>query len=484
MLIGFFSTPLLLRWLGDERLAVFKMIEESVAYLGLLELGLSMSLIPIFSKAVGTKDKDVIKSAFKLGAKLYIYTFPLIIVAAVILYFFLPTLYELGSIPKSELAWCYFFLTLTLFFLPSKTSEHYLSASQRKDIANLIYLVRFLTLTPLNLIFAYMGLGLWGQGFSFFVASFFVAALLLYYGRSGSGGLTEITKHQIQESHDLICSWKDRITSTVLNFSLQISIYTDNLIIGLFISPQKIIPFFLTMKIIMSVQTVLFAFSNSVWAGLADFYYKGEHDILKKKVVEVNKVITIAACILFLPVILFNQNFIELWVGAKYYGGDLLTYAGCLFVFLNCLNSFWGVLFLSLGHIQSQAFPSVIGAIINVVTSVIITYYYGIIGPIIGSICSLFFINPYYSIKFLKKELRISYFEQVISIILPSSILLITLPLSFYIKDKFQLQYTWFTLLPLMGVFALLQAFISLPIFLSKEEQVIWIRRIKGILKR
>ena len=66
------ATPLLLRWLGQERFGAYRMIYDSYGYLTLLDLGLGGALAPLLARAIGRGDRRGLRNVMAAGMRLYL----------------------------------------------------------------------------------------------------------------------------------------------------------------------------------------------------------------------------------------------------------------------------------------------------------------------------------------------------------------------------------------------------------------------------
>jgi hypothetical protein len=60
---GFVATPVILHWLGQERLGASRVATDWIGYLGLLELRLSGALLPVLTRSIGRCDAQNMRFA-------------------------------------------------------------------------------------------------------------------------------------------------------------------------------------------------------------------------------------------------------------------------------------------------------------------------------------------------------------------------------------------------------------------------------------
>ena len=72
LLTAFFTTPLLVGWLGDARLGAYRMIIGWYGYLTLLDFGLGGLLSPLLARALGKGDTHALRGTLATGTRAYL----------------------------------------------------------------------------------------------------------------------------------------------------------------------------------------------------------------------------------------------------------------------------------------------------------------------------------------------------------------------------------------------------------------------------
>ncbi len=70
-IVGLVATPLLLRWLGEERFGAFRAASDWTGHLTILELGFSGALLPIFARAAARGDRPMVRAVLGVGVRIY-----------------------------------------------------------------------------------------------------------------------------------------------------------------------------------------------------------------------------------------------------------------------------------------------------------------------------------------------------------------------------------------------------------------------------
>src|SRR5437867_3969758 len=86
------SMPLLLRWLGAERLGAYRAASDWGGYVALLELGVGGALLPILARTLGRGDVDATRAAVVAGFRAYLRVTAWMVAAALALVAVVPWL--------------------------------------------------------------------------------------------------------------------------------------------------------------------------------------------------------------------------------------------------------------------------------------------------------------------------------------------------------------------------------------------------------
>jgi len=392
LVIGIVSTPIFLRLLGDERVGAFRVATDWAAYLVLFELGLSGALRARFAKVV-SQSEEATAAAFAAGVVMYRRVTVWTIAAASGFAFMLPWVIPVEPSLRPELTVAWLLLAATSFGLLLGPIRPLLEGLQRGYIINNLLIVQSISITAVSLYFACNGFGIVSQALGTLVGSLLMA-----------GGLYGC----LRKTNPMLCCQLLRSDASVdemkqlskLNFptfasrmSGQVGVMSDNIIIGFILGPPAVVPFFLTQRIASVAQGLLQSFSGSSWAGLADLYHRQQMVLLQARVLELTRLITLVAVVVLAPILVFNRDFVTLWVGGERFGGEWLTLLAVINAFLLSIVSLWGLLLAGTEKIGLVAPVSVASAVVNVVVSVPATYAFGIIGPLLGTFVAMVLIQ-------------------------------------------------------------------------------------------
>ena len=134
-------------------------------------------------------------------------------------------------------------------------------------------------------------------------------------------------------------------------------------------------------------QTVLLAIGNAGWAALADLHARGERELFNRRLTEMTRLVAILGAVGFVPIVAFNRVFFDLWLKKTglAYGGDFVVAIAVLNAVVFAEHSLWGWCFAAAGKIRELLPLSVIATALNLVASILFTYRFGLVGPLLGT---------------------------------------------------------------------------------------------------
>ncbi|MEH1820669.1 MAG: lipopolysaccharide biosynthesis protein [Nostoc sp.] len=383
--VGLVSTPLLLSWLNDERYGAFRAASDWGNYLHLLELGISGSLLPLLAKAVSCGDRQQVRLTLATGISAYLRIMGIMGLLGVVLGCFITHLVPVKGVLVGELQKGYWLGLMSIFLLPLTPFRFLADASQRSYFANAFLGFQNLLITGVALLLARAGFGIPGQYLAIFWGNISFQLLMCWEGLRRYPDVFIAVgdrKSQFPIEKQL---WQLNWPTLVLNLSGQFSLFTDNIIISYTLGPASIVPFFITQRLAMLAQTQIQGIGNATWAALADLHAKGEREKFNARLTELTQLVTVMGLAFMVAIAAYNSYFIQLWVGQDRFSGIGITLLATSNGFLLGLLSLWGWCFSGTGNVAKVILPTTLSALINVVISIVCTYLFGMIGPLLGT---------------------------------------------------------------------------------------------------
>jgi O-antigen/teichoic acid export membrane protein len=478
--IGMICTPLLLKWLGDDRYGAFRAASDWGNYLNLLELGLSGSLMSLLAQAVGVGDRKQIYYTLITGIKAYLKITILFLIAGIGLGLFITKLVPVTGSLIDDLQTGYWIGLLGILMLPLSPFRLIADASQRSYFTNLFLGIQSVVITSTSLLLAWTKWGISGQYLALILGTIVFQVIMCW--------------DSIRRYPDLWSFWQDRIaqrpiekqlwqlnkSTFILKLSGQLSLFTDNIIISYVLSPAAVVPFFITQRLTTLVQSQIQGIGNSSWAALAELYAQGKQKQFNDRAIELTRLVAVMGCTLMIPIVGYNQYFIQLWVGADRFGGNILTIlAACNGILLGIL-SLWGWLFAGTGQQARLVRPNVITTIVNLTLSLVCTYVFGIIGPLLGTFIAFVTVGSWQLPLVMRSVFGMSLKELFGAATKPLAIGIPYAGCVWWIANN-HVPWGWLGLAFEMGLSILIYVVLAWLLVLNKLEQQTWQKRIMDL---
>jgi O-antigen/teichoic acid export membrane protein len=385
LLLGMATTPAVLRWMGRDAFGAYRILQEWVGYLGLLELGLFGSLLASLAPVVARQDARAQRDLIAAGARAYLYAAGAAIGVGLGLSAALRVLVPVAPSAFADLRYGYLILLASFLFLPLQVLRAKLDASQRTYLVSVAIVLQATVIAALSLMLAHAGFGVRGQAMALVAGAAVYATVIAAMADPADrrAFFSPLTVAPPGEARALLMRLQWPIL--ISNACGRICLMTDNIVTSLVCGTSAVTPFVLTQRLALIAQTQLQGLGVATWAALGSLHTTGKVEAFRARVLELSKITTILSVAAMAPIAAFNRDFVRLWVGIDNYGGDLLTLAGCANGLLLPVLSVWGWLFVATGKVKDTVPLMVAQAVVNLVLSVAFTYKLGIAGPALGT---------------------------------------------------------------------------------------------------
>ncbi|MFM9839138.1 MAG: oligosaccharide flippase family protein [Cyclobacteriaceae bacterium] len=408
MLLNLIFTPIILKNLGSEAYGLQTLVNVIIGFLMVADMGLDIPVTKFISEFKAKDDQDSINRLLNSTLQIYLL---LGIFGMMIIFSLSPWLVKnVFNIPESlHSEGLIVFLLAGVGFLGgvfAMWGKSVFNGLQRYDIANGISIVSNLLSTIIGIILIVAGFGV----VTFvFVRIFFSTASGLAYVYFSRGLLPSF---KIQWGIDSAI-WLLLKAQIAYGFVLRISgiLFSrlDQTLIGAWIGIVAVgvysIPYLITSSLIALIASAI----HFIFPMASALYSTSKTEELNSLFVKSSRFVAAVSSLLFVPLILFGDKFLILWVGQEVgvQGGDVLillalaTYSSCLCNIV--INSYVS----GIGKLNIYATWAILRSIMMAVGCLIFIRSYGIIGAGISMLitCLADYIYFGYVIKiFLRME--------------------------------------------------------------------------------
>lgn len=403
-LTGFLATPWLLRWLGSERFGVYKILLDWMGYLALLELAINGALIGILAPRVAKSDASQVRSLLAAGLRAYTWVMFATFIVGIGWVMVLPDMVSLLKVSSHELRLGGLVSLLVLFLIPLSIFRSLAETRQKHYLFNLLMIGQSILMTLLWLGAAWAGWGLPGQSFAFVVAQI-PAAFVLFWDAKKEYGSIRSTPPDPVVKRDLWALNKPTLTHTLTE---RIGFIGDNIIVGWILGPLFVVPFYLTQRLMTLAQMQIQSVSHSTWAALTELHSLGKTQLFRQRLFDITSTVSGLGLAILGPIAAYNEHLIHQWVGANNYAGGLVTITACINIWLSCIFYSWIRPIVGVGETGRWAPYAVVFTILKITLSVILTFKFGIAGPLFGTLLGFLLLESWALPRVLHQAFHVS----------------------------------------------------------------------------
>jgi len=392
ILVGFVTTPILLKLLAAERFGAARAAGEWIGHLMVADLGVGAAFGVLLVRARQTSLQDaagVTRFALRIMSFLTFAIVPMGLVLA----WFMPRLVKIDAALARELQICAAISVAGLALMPLSVFRAVLETGQRGYLVNAALLAQSLTITGLSLLLAWIGWGLIGLSVAALVGAVLFTAMNARWAVRHLGGIARTPRADVPMRKLWGLAWPLAAASA----GNRLNLMTDSIVVGYLVGPAPVAVMFLTQRVILLAAGQVTSLSNATWAALAELRNAGKQDIFQSRLAELARLIVGLGTVLGGTAAAYDAQFVRLWVGREMYGGDWLaafTVASAVVFGFLCLFS-W-VIDMQ-GDTRHRLPVSTIGSILNLVLSVTFVKAFGLPGVALGTLAAYLLTDAWYS---------------------------------------------------------------------------------------
>lgn len=385
MLVGFVSTPLLLKWLGAERFGAFRVLVGWYAYLPLLELGLGGSLLALLPAAVARDDRREVCDLMSAAMRVYAWIVPLAAVLLLACAYEVPRLAALPGLGPGELRAALLISVIAVLWMPANIFRSMAEARQYLYVVNLLLVFQSIFTTVLQLLAARGGWGLAGQSLASVVGQMPVMVTLGWMAVRDYPGILRARPRKETRRRVWALNWP----SFLVTLADRIGLLSDSIMVAWLLGPASVPAFFLTQRLSVMAQAQLQGVAGATWAGLVEIRHQGGAALFEARLLELTGLVSALGVSVLGPIFAYNHRFVQRWVGAHSYAGDAVSAFVCVNMWLWSVFALWTATVTGTGLIRRWLPYALTAAAVNTAASVAATIRFGLAGPLIGT-CTAF----------------------------------------------------------------------------------------------
>ncbi|MHB1196532.1 MAG: lipopolysaccharide biosynthesis protein [Lutibacter sp.] len=403
-IIAFFSRKIFLENLGDDFMGLSGTLGNMLGLINMAELGIASAVGVSLYKPIFENDKKSINELLSVFGFLWKRIGLIVLVIAVIFSLFFPYFFSKTQFPLILIYALYFgFLTSSLFSYFFNYQQILLASDQRNYVITLFFSSSVLVKTILQMV-----LVIYFQSFYGWIT------LEVLFSAIYSIILNKKIKHDYPWLHtntkigktllpQYSFLWKKTKEIFAHKFGYVLLNQTDQILIYAFTSLSTVAQYgnyFLVITKIGSLFDVLFTGFN---ATIGSIIQENDHQKIKKVFWEINSFRFLMAGCLVIVLYFSMEPLIGFWVGEKYIMDKITLILILVNLFFLQIISTVELFKYAYGLFQDVWAP-LVEAVINMFIAILLGYFYGIQGVLLGTAVSAFLIKIIWKPYFLYKH--------------------------------------------------------------------------------
>lgn len=378
-------------------------VTQFLGFISMLELGVGSVIQSSLYKPLAQNNIEKINKILTSGRKFFRKIAILFLIYTIILMIFYPIL----MIESFD-----YLFTLLLILIVSVSSfcQYYfgityqllLNADQKNYIQLTIQIITIILNTLLCVILIYAGFGIhWVKLATAIIYILRPICLSVYVKKHYQVNLnTYFDEEPIKQKWNGLAQ---HIASVVLN-------NTDILILTIFSSLENVSVYSVYYFVVYGVRQIVFSCTTGIQSLLGNMYAKDELELLKNSFCTFEWLIHTLVTLVFSCTAILIVPFVKIYTAGVTDVDYIVPFFALLLTLsqaVYCLRLPYNLLILAVGHYKQTQTSAIIEMLINLIVSIILVYFYGIVGVAIGTFIAMLYRTVYFS-KYISKKIFFS----------------------------------------------------------------------------
>lgn len=393
----FVATPLFLDFTSQSLFGFWIASLSFLAYLGLVEFGINISLTREVAAASAQNEEERISRAYNTAFYCLLIMGICIFVAGMCIAPKMPIWFSIAEEEEARqvIATFRWAILATSLALPLGIFRSVLNGLQHLMIGNFLGTIGAISCLAASVFFLYMGWGLQSLGIGLLIQTALGGSLSWVLVRSRVPylrlGLPRIYKGTLKRL------WVFGGYFQLGKIAYSLSIASDTVFIGVMLGAAAVTPYALTAKLpILFTAALASKLPLSLFPAMSQMFGGGEFQTLRRVVIGLTQYSTRIAVIGSLILFFGNQKFVTLWVGPEQFGGFWLNIVFVTWILFEvCLRGLGTVVNAS-GDLRTWAYAHIIEAAMSIALMLYLIPILGIVGAALGTSISRFMVMGSY----------------------------------------------------------------------------------------
>ena len=404
LFLAFFSRRVFLDCLGAEFIGLTGMLMNIMSFLSVAELGIGTSIVYFLYKPLQEDNHEKINEVMSMLAYLYRCIGFVIGGIGIIISLFFPWWFNHLSVGLPLVYFAFYsFLATSMSGYIFNYKQLLVSANQKQYMVNAYFqtIGMVQSLTQIFLAYYYRNLYLWVIVGLFFT----IIGIIVFNYRIRQ--LYPWLQVSLKEGRRNLSQYPEVLKKTRQVFVLKIKDFilnrSDELLVGAFVSVTQVAFYGNYTLIINKLIYLVNILGDGMSAGVGNLLAEGNEKNTMKVFWEITATRFFIMGLVIYPLIMFIQPVISCWVGQQYQLDNIIAYLLIFTLFLR-LQYATVYLFVCSSGLYGDVWTSWAELIINIVVTLCLAPFFGIIGILLGKIVSVFFFNVFWKPNYLFSE--------------------------------------------------------------------------------
>lgn len=394
--VGFFLMPFIIHRIGATAYGIWMLSTSLVGYMGLLDVGLALTLIKKSAEHLAREEKDELNKVVSTIFTMYLLIGALLGCAIFSLSFYLPQVFNIAPEDVNTFKTVLWIIGLqAALSFPMSIWSGLIQGLQDFHISNCIAVFNHLIRAIVTVLLLLSGFGL----ISLIWLGFVIA--IVGWLATMSWIRRRIPYLRIKLSRLEWIKVKDLSRFSGVMFIWGIAGRTihqaDRIIIGMFLPIASITIYEVGARINQYSRSVLlYSVLSTIMPAASELNAKDEKATLQKLYLKGTKYLLVAYTAVVVALLLFGKEFIQLWMGERFEDSVWIMYALVIGSLYQTQNVTAHVMLQGMGKLRIFTRVMIAYPIVNIILSVIFVIYWGLIGVALATTLTFIILETYF----------------------------------------------------------------------------------------
>jgi O-antigen/teichoic acid export membrane protein len=409
--------PFIVYHVGVEDYGIYLLVGAFVGYFGLLDFGVGGAIVKYIAEYNAKKDEEMVNRVVNTTFLFYLGIGTVICVALIIIGIFFIDIFQISAAQENKAKTIAFLTAIgALSSWSLRSFSSILPGMQRYDISALLTFIMNNINAGITIYLLLNGYGIvdiifWGivVGSVIQIPSVMAAKRLLPY-------------LELRKKYMAMATMKKIFTFSSVLFIGQIIgliiIGTDRIVLGAFVSIGAITFYAVARKLHDVIVAVDGLLKSALLPAATELNSLGEEKELERLVFRGGKYSSAAILSITIPIFIMATPIISVWMGKEYLEMAFITQVYISYWIFVAYSGIIGVVILAKERYKPVLWFNGVNAILNLILSIILVQYYGILGVVMGTTIPYFITTPFLTYYIFTRILDISLTKYLKSVVL------------------------------------------------------------------